>query len=62
MEDLRKATPRQRAYIQQTRRRPRKERLEIDEELGFEEVPKKGQIQPLKINGFRLGMVKLQRG
>jgi hypothetical protein len=62
MENLRKATPRQLAYIQQMRRRQGKESLEIDEDLGFEEASKNGQIQPLKINGFRLGMVKLQRG
>jgi len=44
------------------RRRQRKERLEMDEDFGFEEASKNGQIQRLKINGARLGMVKLQRG
>jgi len=44
------------------RRRQGKQSLERDEDLGFEEASKNGQIQPLKINGARLGMVKLQRG
>jgi hypothetical protein len=44
------------------RRKQGKQSSEIDEDLGFEEASKNGRIQPLKINGARLGMVKLQRG
>ena len=68
MENLRKATPRQLAYIQQLRRRQGKESIELDENLGFEKAsemiedlmgisPKNGHIQTVKVNEPRLGMV-----
>lgn len=68
MENERKATPRQLAYIQQLRRKQGKESIELQETLSFQEAskmiedlmgisPKSGQFQPLKMNDARLGMV-----
>ena len=68
MENERKATPRQLAYIQQLRRKQGKESIELDENLSFQEAskmiedlmgifPKNSQIQLFKINEARLGMV-----
>ena len=68
MENQRKATPRQLAYIQQLRERQGEECFEMGENLGFEEAskmieqlmgisPRKGQVQASKINEARLGMV-----
>ena len=68
METERKATPRQLAYIQQLRRRQGKESIELDDNLSAQEaskmiedligIPSKnGQLQPLKLNEARLGMV-----
>ena len=60
MENQRKATPRQLAYIQQLRRKQGKESIELDENLSAQEAskmiedlmgipPKNGQLQPFKI-------------
>ena len=68
MENQRKATPRQLAYIQELRRNQGKEGTELDENLSTQEaskmiedligIPSKnGQLQPLKLNEARLGMV-----
>jgi len=68
MGNMRKATPRQLAYIQQLRKRQGKDSLEMDEELNFQEASKiiteltenskpAEQIKALKINEARLGMV-----
>ena len=68
MENERKATPRQLAYIQQLRRNQGKESIELGENLSAQEaskmiedligIPSKnGQLQPLKLNEARLGMV-----
>lgn len=68
MENERKATPRQLAYIQQLRKRQGKESLEIKEDLGFEDAskmiedlmdlsPRNSKVQSAKINEPRLGMV-----
>ena len=68
MENERKATPRQLAYIQQLRRKQGEESIELEENLSFQEAskmieglmglsPKSGQVQPLKMNDARLGMV-----
>ena len=68
MENERKATPRQLAYIQQLRRRQGKESIELDENLSAQEASKmiealmgipakNGQLQSLKVNDARLGMV-----
>ena len=68
MENERKATPRQLAYIQQMRRKQGKESIELEENLSSQEAskmieglmgiaPKNGQFQPLKRNDARLGMV-----
>ncbi len=68
MENERKATPKQLAYIQQLRRKQGKESIELDENLSTQEAskmienlmgisPKNGQLQPLKLNEARLGMV-----
>ena len=40
MENERKATPRQLAYIQQLRRKQGKESIELDENLSFQEASK----------------------
>lgn len=68
MENERKATPMQLAYIQQLRRRQGKESIELDEDLSAQEASKmiealmgipakNGQLQSLKVNDARLGMV-----
>ena len=67
MESLRKATPKQLAYIQQLRSKQGKESLEIAEELGSQEASEiikelmgstqtNGQTKPVKLNEARLGM------
>jgi hypothetical protein len=67
MESLRKATPRQLAYIQQLRRQQGKDSLEIDEELSSEEASTiikalvecsqtNGQTKHVRLNEARLGM------
>ena len=69
MENQRKATPSQLAYIQQLRRRRQgKESIELDENLSAQEAsrmieglmgisPKNGQPQHSRLNEARLGMV-----
>ncbi len=68
MENERKATPRQLAYIQQLRRKQGMESIEPDENLSaleasrmIEELmrisPKNSQFQSVKMNEARLGMV-----
>ena len=68
MENERKATARQLAYIQQLRRKQGKESIGLDENLSAQEAsrmiedlmgisPKNGQLQSLKVNEARLGMV-----
>ena len=67
MENERKATPRQLAYIQQLRKKQGKESLEFKENLSFQEAstmitdltegPSGQPEQPMKINEARLGMV-----
>ena len=68
MENQRKATPRQLAYIQQLRRKQGKESIELDENLSAQEAskmieslmgipPKNGQLQHSRLNEARLGMV-----
>ena len=68
MENQRKATPKQLAYIQQLRSKQGKESLEIDEELSFQDasnlikdlleiLSRDDQNKPIKINEARLGMV-----
>ena len=68
MENQRKATPSQLAYIQQLRRKQGMESIEPDENLSAQEasrtieglmgiLPKNVQFQPLKVNEARLGMV-----
>ena len=68
MENQRKATPRQLAYIQQLRKGHGKESMELDENLSPQEAsrmieelmgipPKNGQFQTLKVNEARLGMI-----
>ena len=68
MENERKATLRQLAYIQQLRRKQGKESIEPDENLNFQEAskmiedlmgisPKHSQVQAVRINEARLGMV-----
>ena len=68
MEYMRKATPRQLAYIQHLKKREGKDSLEMDEQPNFLEASKTitelteksepaGQIKALKINEARLGMV-----
>jgi hypothetical protein len=67
MENQRKATPKQLAYIQQLRSKQGKESLDLDEDLSFQEasnlikdllkIPNRNdQTNPLKINEARLGM------
>ncbi|MBM4322622.1 MAG: hypothetical protein FJ115_03595 [Deltaproteobacteria bacterium] len=67
MESLRKATPKQLAYIQQLRKKQGKESLEIDEELSsleaseiikelMESIPTNRQSKSIKLNEARLGM------
>ena len=67
MENLRKATQRQLAYIQQLKKNQGMESLELEEELSFQEASKmiedlmgirrkNGQGQTVKINEPRLGM------
>jgi hypothetical protein len=67
MENQRKATQRQLAYIQQLRQQQRKESLDLDEELSSQEasnliknlleIPNRDDpTRPLKINEARLGM------
>ena len=67
MENERKATPRQLAYIQHLRKRQGKESMEIEGDIGFEEasqiisnlmgVPlRNSHSRPPKINEARLGM------
>ena len=65
MENERKATPRQLAYIQHLRKKQGKESMEIEGDIGFEEasqiisdlmgIPLKN-THPAKINEARLGM------
>ena len=66
MENERKATEKQMAYIQHLRRKQGKESLELDPNLSFGEASKmiremmgtsEGQAKPTKINEARLGMV-----
>jgi len=68
MENIRKATPRQLAYIQQLRKMQGQDSLEMEEELGFQRASKiiteltknskpAEQTKALKINEARLGMV-----
>jgi hypothetical protein len=68
MENQRKATPRQLAYIEQLTRKQGKEGIETGEDLSFQEVSKmieglmrtvsrEGQGQPSKSNEAGLGMV-----
>ena len=68
MEYMRKATPRQLAYIQHLKKREGKDSLEMDEQPNFLEASKTitelteksepaGQIKGLKINEARLSMV-----
>ena len=68
MENQRKATEKQLAYIQHLRRTQGKESLELDPNLSFQEASKmikemmgssttEGQAKPAKINEARLGMV-----
>ena len=68
METERKATPRQLAYIQQLRRKQGMESIDPDENLSALEASrmieelmrfslKNGQLQSLKVNEARLGMV-----
>lgn len=68
MENQRKATLRQLAYIQQLRRKQGKDSIELEETLSSQEASKmiedltgisskNGQVQPLRINEARLGMV-----
>lgn len=68
MGNMRKATPRQLAYIQQLRKKQGQDSLEMDEELNFQEASKiiteltenskaAEQIKALKINEARRGMV-----
>ncbi len=67
MENIRKATEKQMAYIQHLRRTQGKESLELDEDLGFEEASRiisnltgkslnSDQGHSVKINDPRLGM------
>ena len=67
MENQRKATPKQLAYIQQLRSKQGKESLEIDEELSSQEASTiikalmessqtNGQTKPVRLNEARLGM------
>ena len=67
MESLRRATPKQLAYIQQLRGKQGKESLEIDEELSSQEASTiikalvecsqtNGQTKPVRLNEARLGM------
>jgi hypothetical protein len=68
MENERKATPRQLAYIQHLRKKQGKESLDIEGDLGFDQASQiisdlmgnplqNAQGQHLKINEARLGMV-----
>ena len=68
MENQRKATPRQLAYIEQLGRKQRRGGIEIHEDLSFQDVSKmieglmetfskNGQGQPSKSNEAGLGMV-----
>ena len=67
MQNMRKATPRQLAYIQHLKKREGKDSLEMDEQPNFLEASKTteltgkselaGQRKALKINEARLGMV-----
>ncbi len=66
MENERKATERQMAYIQHLRRKQGKESLEFDPNLSFEDASKmikemigttEAQVKPAKMNEARLGMV-----
>ena len=67
MENERKATPRQLAYIRQLMRKNRDENVELDESLNFQEASKmiedlmgvslrNSKVQGAKINEPRLGM------
>jgi len=66
MENERKATEKQMAYIQHLRRTQGKESLELDSNLSFQDASQminemmgttEGQARPVKINEARLGMV-----
>ena len=66
MENERKATPRQLAYIRQLVKSKGDEDIELDENLSFQDASKMikemmgttdGQAKPTKINESRLGMV-----
>ena len=68
MENERRATPRQLAYIQQLRKKQGKESVELEENLSSQEAskmieglmgffPQSVQVHPLKMNDARLGMV-----
>jgi hypothetical protein len=67
MENERKATPRQLAYIRQLMKRRGDEEVELDESLNFQEAskmiedlmgisPRNNKLQNVKINEPRLGM------
>ena len=67
MENERKATPRQLAYIRQLMKRKGDENIELDESLKFQEAskmiedlmgisPQNSKVQSVKINEPRLGM------
>jgi hypothetical protein len=67
MENERKATPRQLAYIRQLMKRKGEEDIELDESLNFQEAskiiedllgifPRNSKVQSAKINEPRLGM------
>jgi hypothetical protein len=73
MENQRKATPRQLAYIQQLRKKQGKDSLEIDEKLTSQEASTiikelmgncqpNEEIRPAKINEARLGMAFIKKG
>ena len=68
MENVKKATPRQLAYIRQLMKRKGEEEIELDESLNFQEAskmieellgisPRNSKVQSAKINEPRLGMV-----
>lgn len=58
MENQRKATPRQLAYIQHLRKGKGKESLEIDEDVGFEDASTISKLVLIAINtGMRLGEI-----
>ena len=67
MENMKKATPRQLAYIRQLMKRKGDEDIELEESLNFQEAskiiedllgisPQNSKVQSVKINEPRLGM------